>query len=331
MTNVAGAHGLEWDDLRYVLALHRAHTLSAAAEALASTHTTIGRRLRAIEERLGVRLFDRTPEGYVATPAGDDVARVAARLEEDVLALEARVLGRDVRLEGELRVATMEMLLRHHHTLFASFVAKHPSVQLTVCASDREVSLVRREADVALRLTGSPPEGLVGRRVGRLEFAVYASRALARRIARDQGSREQGARRGESPPLASFPWLGWDLRLGTPWLDGWLAQRAPGARIVARFDVATSAWHDLVAQGLGVHFLPTNEGDSDRRLVRVSDVATEFGRDLWLLTLPELRTTPRVRAFLDHAAATLTGAERAPLATKPKPKPKSQSKPTRRR
>lgn len=326
MTNLTTAHGLEWDDLRYVLALHRAHTLSAAAEALASTHTTIGRRLRAIEERLGVRLFDRTPEGYVATAAGDDVARVAARLEEDVLALEARVLGRDVRLEGELRVATMEMLLRHHHALFASFVAKHPSVQLTVCASDREVSLVRREADVALRLTGSPPEGLVGRRVGRLEFAVYASRALARRIARDQG-----ARKGESPPLASFPWLGWDLRLGTPWLDGWLAQRAPGARIVARFDVATSAWRDLVAQGLGVHFLPTNEGDSDPRLVRVSDVANEFGRDLWLLTLPELRATPRVRAFLDHAAATLTGAERAPLATKPKPKPKSQSKPTRRR
>jgi hypothetical protein len=65
--------------------------------------------------------------------------------------------------------------------------------------------------------------------------------------------------------------------------------------------------------------------------VRVSDVANEFGRDLWLLTLPELRATPRVRAFLDHAAATLTGAERAPLATKPKPKPKSQSKPTRRR
>jgi DNA-binding transcriptional LysR family regulator len=296
--SVGGVNGLEWDDLRYVLALHRTRTLSAAADALASTHTTIGRRLRAIEERLGVRLFDRTPEGYVATPAGDDVARVAARLEEDVLALEARVLGRDVRLEGELRVATMEMILRHHHALFASFVAKHPSVSLTVCASDREVSLVRREADVALRLTGAPPEGLVGRRVGRLEFAVYACRKLARRVGRDHDG---------TPPLSAFPWLGWDLRLGTPWLDGWLAQRAPGARIVARFDVATSAWRELVAQGLGVHFLPTNEGDADSRLVRVSDVASEFGRDLWLLTLPELRTTPRVRAFLDHATATLTG------------------------
>lgn len=300
---------LEWDDLRYVLALHRTGTLSAAAEALSSTHTTIGRRVRAIEERMGVRLFDRTPDGFVATAAGEDVARVAARMEEDVLALEARVLGRDVRLEGELRVATMEMLLRHHHALFASFIARHPSVTLTVCASDREVSLVRREADVALRMTAAPPDGLVGRRVGRAEFAVYASRKLARRVTRESGSTRSKRKVSDLPELAAFPWLGWDLRLGTPWLDQWLAQRAPGAKIVARFDVATSAWRDLVAQGLGVHFLPVHEGDSDTRLVRVSEVAPEFGRDLWLLTLPELRSTPRVRAFLDHAAEMLTVAE----------------------
>lgn len=312
MSGVAnGANQLEWDDLRYVLALHRSSTLSAAAEALSSTHTTIGRRVRAIEERMGVRLFDRTPDGFVATAAGEDVARVAARMEEDVLALEARVLGRDVRLEGELRVATMEMLLRHHHALFASFIERHPSVTLTVCASDREVSLVRREADVALRMTAAPPEGLVGRRVGRMEFAVYASRKLARRVTHEHGGASSRSKRNASdlPALAAFPWLGWDLRLGTPWLDAWLARRAPGARIVARFDVATSAWRELVAQGLGVHFLPVHEGDSDGRLVRVSEVASEFGRDLWLLTLPELRSTPRVRAFLDHAADALTVAE----------------------
>lgn len=286
---------LEWDDLRVVLALHREGTLSAAASALGTTHTTVGRRLRAIEARVGARLFDRTPDGYVATVAGDDVARVAARLEEDVLALEARVLGRDVRLEGELRVATLEMWLRHHHALFASFLERHPSVSLTICASDREVSLVRREADVALRMTGSPPQGLVGRRVGRVEFAVYASRELERRV-------------GEGAPLEAYPWLGWDTRLGMPWLDEWLARHAPRARVVARFDVATSAWRDVVACGLGVHFLPTREGDADPRLVRVSEVASEFGRDLWLLTLPELRTVPRVRAFLDHAAEALGGS-----------------------
>ncbi len=285
---------LEWDDLRYVLALHRGRTLSAAAEALASTHTTIGRRLRAIEERLGVRLFDRTPEGYVATAAGDDVARVAEQVEERVLALEARVLGRDVRLEGELRVATMEMLLRRHHALFASFRARYPSVELTICASDREVSLVRREADVVLRMTGAPPEGLVGRRIGRIEFAVYASRALARAI-------------GPDAPLSSYPWLGWDRRTGPTWLDQWLARHAPGARVVLRFDVGTSSWRDRIAEGLGVHFLATFEGDADPRLVRVSPIAAEFARGLWLLTLPELRTTPRVRAFLDHAAESLRG------------------------
>lgn len=292
-------HVVEWDDLQFVLALARETTLSGAATTLGTTHTTVGRRVRALEERLGVRLFDQTPTGFAPTAAGADVARVAERMEEDVLALEARVLGRDVRLAGKLRVATMDMLLRLYHGAFSSFAGRYPSVDLTVTVSDVEVSLTRREADVVLRLTNTPPDTLVGRKVGRLAFAVYASRALVGRI-------------GPGAPLGAYPWLHWDERLNMHWLDDWLAANAPGARVVMRFDVGATMLRELIAAGIGVHFLATAEGDADPSLQRISPVEPAFDRELWLLTLSELRHTPRVRAFLDHVAEELTdGGTRA--------------------
>lgn len=291
---------MSWDDLRYVLAVLRERTLSAAGAALGVTHTTVGRRLRAIEEALGVRLFDRTPEGFAATPAGEDVARVAEGIEAEVLALEGRVMGRDARLQGALRVATMDMLLRRYQGVIAGFCARYPSVELTVVSSDEAASLERREADVALRLSNSPPPHLVGRRVARVEFAVYASRALAERVGADV---PEGAL-----PWGALPWLGWDRRLDTGrWHDGWLAEHAPGARVVLRLDAASVQLRELVRAGVGAHFLPVWEGAADDGLVQVGPVVEGAARDVWLLTLPELRQTSRIRAFIDHMVDEIGG------------------------
>ena len=283
---------VHWDDLRYALAISRAGTLSAAAEALGVSHTTVGRRLRALEDRLGVRLFDATPEGFVPTEAGRDLIAVAARMESDALALQARVLGRDARLTGALRVSAMELVFRAFRAAFADFAARYPSVALTVTTTDDEVSLTRREADVVLRLNNRPPEQLVGRRVGSMQFAPYAARSLVAAV-------------GEGAPLGAFPWIHWDERLGHEWLDGWLAQHAPGATIAMRVDVSAAAMHELIAAGVGVQFLACIEGDADASLVRVGPLDPFARRDLWVLTLPELRDTPRVRAFTDHMAERL--------------------------
>jgi DNA-binding transcriptional LysR family regulator len=285
---------VDWDDLRYVLAISRERTLSRAAESLGTSHTTVGRRLRALEEALGARLFDATPEGFVATAAGQDLAEVAERTESDVLALEARVLGQDVRLQGKLRVATMDMLFRRYQDAFASFLARYPSVELTVAASDREVSLLRREADVALRMTRTPPEHLVGRKVGRVEFAVYGSRQLVERV-------------GAGAAYGAYPWLHWDERLEPRWLDDWLARHAPGAKVAVRVDMSSLLLREVIAAGVGIHFLACVEGDAEPRLQRIGPVVEEYARDVWLLTLPELRHTSRVRAFLDHMAAHCAG------------------------
>lgn len=303
-------HRMNWDDLRFVLALARARTLSGAALELATTHTTVARRIRGLEENLGSRLFERDDEGYVLTLAGQQVHEVGQRLESELLALEARVLGRDVKLEGKLRVTTMDILFRRYGRVFASFVREFPGIELTLTCSDNEASLPRREADVALRLAARPPEHLVGRKVGRVDFAVYAERRLARRVGRDA-------------PWSAFPWIHWDERLMASWLDAWLGEHAPGARIGVRVDVPSLALREVVAAGMGLHFLATSEGDGDPRLSRVGPVQTAHGRDVWLLTLAELRTNSRVRAFMDHFAA--HAHEASPLSSA-----KARSSPSRR-
>lgn len=279
---------LDWDDLRYVLAIFRDRSSSRAGERLGVSHTTVGRRLRAIEEALGVRLFDQTPQGFVPTSAGRDVAEVAERMEAELMSLEGRVLGGDAKLEGKLRVATMDMLFRRYQRAFSDFIARYPSVELTVIASNTEVSFTRRQADVALRMTNTPPEYLVGRKVGRADFAVYGSKELVERM-------------GPGATLDDYPWLAWDeQRPEMRWLDGWLAANAPRARIAMRVDFSMLALREAIEMGIGVHFLACFEGDAEPGLERIGPIDPGHSRDLWLLTLPELRTTNRIRVFMDH-------------------------------
>ncbi|MGE3675545.1 MAG: LysR substrate-binding domain-containing protein, partial [Polyangiaceae bacterium] len=212
-------------------------------------------------------------------------------------AAEGRVLGRDGELEGALRVSTMDMLFRGYHEVFASFMARYPSVKLTVSTTDDEVSLNRRQADVVLRLTSNPPDHLVGRKVARIDFAVYANKQLVRDV-------------GKKAPYSAYPWLNWDERLNLRWLDEWLAKNAPGARSALWLDTSTLGLHAAVATGLGVHFLACFEGDRDPQLQRIGPVEPAFSRDVWLLTLRELRSTRRVLAFMDHVEEAL----RAPRA-----------------
>lgn len=288
---------MDWDTLRLVLALQRGTTLTAAAAELGVTRTTVGRRLLQVEEELGTRLFDRTPGGLLPTPAGEHLVRAAAAMEDTVREAEARVRRQDALLRGELRVTTVDFLFDGFPELFGSFVERHPGVALTVQAVDTQLSLRRREADVALRIGNAPAEHLVGRQVGRLQFELYAARSLLERV-------------GLDAPLSALPWLHWHDRAAGAWLDQWLDAHAPGARVALRVD-GYAAMRRAVQAGIGVHFLCPFHGDPDPGLVRLDRRLSEHARALWLLTLRELRQTARVRAFLDHAVARLSAVQSA--------------------
>jgi DNA-binding transcriptional LysR family regulator len=283
---------MNWNDMAYVLAIARDRTLLKAASTLGVAHTTVSRRLKTLEAELRVRLFDRTPDGLVATAAGEDLIEVAERIEGDMLSLQARVLGRDAELRGKLRVSTFDVLFYSLERAFTSFLERYPHVELSVATSPERVSLPRREADVAIRLSNAPPENLVGRRVGYMQFGVYAARTLVERV-------------GEDAPLGAYPWLSWDAGENLAWFEGWLAENAPHAKIVLRLGDRGLLMAHAVRSGIGAQILPCVLADADPFLQRLSPLQDLFRLDLWLLTLPELRSNSRVRAFMEHMSEAL--------------------------
>lgn len=293
---------MNWESLKYVLAAGRAQTLLGAADLLGTTHTTVGRRIRASEEELGVRLFDRTSNGLFPTLAGQELIDVAERLEAEVLAAESRIVGQDARLHGPLRVSVLDYCFWSFRDAFESFIHRYPSIELTLTATEDQVSLVRREADVVLRLTDSPAENLFGRRLGTMQFAVYASSELVKKI-------------GADAPLEAYPWLGWDERLDNRWFETWLKDNAPGARTVLRIDENAILRREAIRSGVGVFFLACLEGDALEGVQRIS--APHFERGLWLLTLSELRHTSRVHAFFGHMVEAISASSEHGLLSKP--------------
>ncbi|MEO0324290.1 MAG: LysR family transcriptional regulator [Myxococcota bacterium] len=297
---------MDWDDLRYVLAVSRHGTLLGAARALRVNATTVSRRLKALEAGAGAAIFEKLKHGVVLTPAGEEMVRVAESIEELAHGLDARVRGLDGRLEGTLRIASADMIFLLWADDLARFHARYPGIELELLSSYAMVSLTRREADVAVRVASEAPGHLVGRRELEVAYAVYGSRELIARV-------------GEDAPYGAFPWLSWDLRVGRG-TDDFVHRSAPGARIVTRVDTVPVMLAGLRA-GLGLTILPCLVGDRAPELRRIGDYAVS-GTHLWLLTHPELRRTARVRAFMEffrevarRDAALVEG--RSPQAPKP--------------
>ena len=213
---------------------------------------------------------------------------MAERTESEVLNAERLIMGGTPELRGPLRVATFDLLYGMCRPVFASFMQRYPEIELTITSSQDVVSLTRREADVALRLSPAPPDNLIGRRVGTLRFGIFGTPELIESV-------------GPDAPFAALPWIGFDERLENHWFDAWLQTNAKGARIVARVDESTLLIREMVQSGVGVFFLPLHDGAS-LQLQQIGPPLDDVRAAVWLLTHPTLRDSGRVRAFLDHAA-----------------------------
>ncbi|HEV7369813.1 LysR family transcriptional regulator, partial [Arenibaculum sp.] len=162
-----------WQDLRLVLAIGAEGTLTGAARTLGIDHSTAFRRLGALEERLGVRLFDRARDGYAPTPAGEAAVHAAGRMDRELGELERRLAGEDLRPSGSVRVTTTDTLVDVLAPVFAAFREAFPEIVLEIVVTNAFLTLTRRDADVAIRPTRRPPDHLVGRRTVAVASAVY--------------------------------------------------------------------------------------------------------------------------------------------------------------
>ena len=280
----AARRDLEWSDLAIILAIGRAGSLSGAARALGKTHSTIFRNISAIEEKAGVRFFDRFDTGYVPTDAGRTALVYAERVEGEFHALSLEVLGQDTKLRGPMRVTCPEAFASDHMPgLAARFVGLHPEIQIEVSPGHGAVDLNKREAEVAIRATRKPPETSFGRKICPFRFALYGSESYLEAF--------------PDKPLAEHAFCLIETSLA--WLvpTVWKTKAEGESRVVFQCR-ASRAVQNASAEGMGLSLLPCYVGDVDPRLVRVSDPMAGLDLELWVLTHPDLRNTARVRAMM---------------------------------
>lgn len=282
---------MDWDDLRFFKAVADTGTLSGAAGALGVNHSTVFRRLNALERSMGVRLFERERSGYLLTAAGEELADAAGDVAGRIDGVERRLQGRDVRLRGPLRVVTRDTLLQRLLTPhLAGFRESFPLVELELVISNQPPGL-NREAQVAISPTNDPDEQLVGRRAAGIAFAVY-------------GAHDYLALNAELDDLATHDWIEPSGALVLTPAYGWMNENLEDARVVFRVNTFMGVL-DACRAGMGLALLPCFLADGDDGLARVRDPNRELDLGLWLLTHEELRHTPRVRAFLDFMGQTI--------------------------
>jgi DNA-binding transcriptional LysR family regulator len=283
----SATRALEWSDLEVILAICRSESLSGAARLLGQTHSTIFRRINAIEEKTGVRFFDRFRHGYVMTDAGRTAMQYGERIESEFHSLGLEVLGQDSALRGRIRVTCPEAFAEEHApAIIARFCDRHPEIRVDLAPGHGAVDLSRREAEVAIRATRSPPETSYGRKICDFRFALFASPDYLASVAKTAALSDHRFCMIEGT-------VGWLVPL--IWKSKELGERQAVFQCRASRSVQNAA-----AEGLGVSFLPCYVGDADDRLLRVSDTIAHLDMQLWVLTHPDLRNTARVRAFMAH-------------------------------
>ena len=268
---------MDWDDVRFFLAVNRHGTLSAAGKALGVNHTTVSRRIAALERNLRTRLFDRTPEGYQLTQVGEDMLELANHMEETVNAIDRKAAGRDADLRGRL-VVTMPYDVANNLILprFAGFLQAYPGIDVELKTTRTLVDLSARDADLALRLTDTPPDYLVGRKLLPLRHGLYASPDYWRS-------------NKESPSLILFPDEG---------LPAWSKRHFPDATVALRTD-NVSTMLAAVEAGMGVARLACFVADVNPGAARLDLELEPSTWGVWSLNHVDLRSTARVRVCRD--------------------------------
>jgi DNA-binding transcriptional LysR family regulator len=293
---------IDWDDLRFVLAVARAGSALRAARALGVNQTTVMRRMEHIEAAVGAELFERRQTGYHLTPLGRRIAAGAARIEDEVMALESAVGAERRALSGCVRVTTSEMLANLLITPWLlTFRREHPGILIELVTDDRLYDLARGEADVALRGSVRKQEvpqgaGIVVRKLSRAAWSVYCSRSYADEhgVPTTIEALDGHAIVAVDGPMADLPG------------PRWLASVAQNSRTSARCNSLTNLVATLKA-GLGVATLPCIAGDAVPELVRCLPPVPELEGALWLIVRAEVKSATHVRAFADSLAAHIKG------------------------
>ncbi len=274
-----------WDDLRVFLTLAREGTLTTAAKALGVSHPTVARRVQALEKQIGARLFERLPDRFVPTQAGEGLLADTEAMEKAAQSIHRRSAGLSDTVSGTVRLSAEEATAALIARYSAELRSKLPQIEFEVISSHTLANLSRREADLLIREQVPEMGGIVARKLGRVAFAIYAACDFP-------------VKRSTPAALAALPWVGFDddhIRMsGQSWLLDFRGGRRP--------EIRGNNWlvlHEATRNGAGLAVLPCFLGDPDPMLRRIGGIISDVFADQWLLVHRDLRALPRVRAVMD--------------------------------
>lgn len=278
---------MNWDDLKVLLALSREGSTRKAASKMGVSNTTVMRRLESLEEHIGGKLFNRTPDGYKPTALADQLLPTAITVEQTLVEAERQVSGKDSELSGRVKLSLPAVPVTHISESVAEFALKYPRIELDISISDEPVDLARREADIAVRglpKDKRPPKDIVGIKIGRISLGYYVHKELLSEAAR--GQRQLTCIRASHTVLnlGDLPapeTLGLESR---HLIDGLTP------RMVA------------VTHKLGVAALPCFLARQHPDLILLPGVPSAHWGHTWLLHHKDLRQSARIRALFQHLA-----------------------------
>jgi DNA-binding transcriptional LysR family regulator len=291
-------HSIDWNDLRYFLAVCRAGTLVGAARSLRVRHSTVGRRVEALEAALGVSLFMRAPDGFVLTEAGSEIVALAEEAERAVVAVERRVAGGDKLVDGIVRVTTSEGFSGFLVRRLSELQAQHPTLVVEVLSSNASLDLARREADLAIRFVETTRADLICKRLCDVGWSLYASEIYLRRAGIANIPTD----------LARHDIIGFDETMARTPGAIWLEEHKVGARVVMRCNSLISALNASIA-GMGATVLPCFIAEAEPSLRRLTDEVLAT-RAIWVVFHPDVAQIRRVRTVIDFVS-TIVGREAA--------------------
>jgi DNA-binding transcriptional LysR family regulator len=272
---------LDWNDLRYVLALSRHGSLSATARRLKVNHATVARRIAALEASLGMTLFERRARGYVPTPAAAPVLQAAEQIEAPLLQL-ARLgdVRAGARISGTVRITCTEGVASHTIApRLAELRQRWPALQIEIAVEHRSLSLARREADIAIRWARPKTGELYASKLGAVPYRLY----------RNPSALDRNAVAAFDESLTEIPESLWLKTSG-------LTQAIRSNSMIPLLAAARA--------GACAVLLPEYIGRQYSELVADPGKAP-VTRELWLVLHRDLRNTPRVRAVADHLASAI--------------------------
>jgi len=291
-TAVASAQQLSWDDLRLFLALSEGKSLRAAARALAVNASTVSRRLAQLEEVLGTPLFERHPAGLELTAAGKETARLASDVSQQIQRWQQRMDSDAVEVAGTIRITSAEVVGEVSSRCVAALAERYPKLHIEMNISDVMKNVERHEVDIAIRVADSPPEDLVGRRLGKSAVGLYASRGYLKR---------------HPEPLTSgqHSFVEWPLIIRHKPAFAWVDKHFPDRHQVARGSSAQGV-SSLIRAGVGIGALGVAQASECDDLVCLQRLPASCSTSVWLLTQRGAVKSARVRASLDFLAEALS-------------------------